>query len=303
MEDKIEVMLDNKNKSISFVKNRAFDIIALGIVIAMTALSLGVVEMRNITLKGMLDVVLECVPFYLAATMLSVNYYTKGTFVAKTKETFLNAVKYYSEQVAGLTGKHITHLSEFCIQYNDTAIKALKEQLLHSVAITWEVYDKGTETSKPLKVLSKEELETKYGKEIAKVICKCKKLKVKGIHPNILLGNLNNSDYTDLGLNEKQLSKRRTAGFAGTYLISIFTITLIGVKDVLEWGWMGAFLTLFKVLYIACGAYMKFFNGYEDITVIIVNHIYRKTDIIKEFYYWYDETIIKKSEVTCNVSE
>jgi hypothetical protein len=294
-------VIESKNKSVNFVKNRAFDLISVGIIMAMTALSLGVLELRDITFGEILNIAMECIPFYISATMLSVNYYTKGSFVAKTKEAFLNAVKYYSEQVNKLTGEQMSKLPEFCEEYNSKALKAVKERLLKSVAITWEVYDVGTTDVKPLKIWTKRELDAKYGKHIRKVIIKCNKAKVKGINHNLLLGNIDNSDYTDLGHNEKELARLRTASFAGTYVISIALITLIGVKNVFQWGWMGAFLTLFKTLYVACGAYMKYFNGYEDISTDVVNHLYRKTDVIKEFYYWY-ELQDKKNDVNEDVN-
>jgi hypothetical protein len=63
---------------------------------------------------------------------------------------------------------------------------------------------------------------------------------------------------------------------------------MMGVKDVLEWGWMGAFLLLFKMLYILCRSYMKYFEGFDDINIRLVNHISRKTDVLKEFDYWYN---------------
>ena len=128
-----------------------------------------------------------------------------------------------------------------------------------------------------------------YGKETAKVICKCKKIKVKGIHVNILLGSISNSDPTDLGKNENEMFRSRRLKYAVVYLIFTFVMALIGVKNILEWGWVGVLFTIFKLLYITCTSYMKYFEGYEDINTNLVNHICRKTDILKEFKYWYKE--------------
>ena len=289
-------VINGKDKTIVFVKNKAFDFIAIGIVLAMTILSLGVVELRTITFRELFNIVLECVPFYMAATMLSVNYYNKGVFIGKKSHKFLEATAYYSDKVAALTGEQLKYLSDFCNNYNDKALNTKQERLLRTVAITLEEFDKGDADNPPLKVLSTKKLLLKYDKKIVKVINKCKKIKIKGIHPNILLSNFTSFDVTDLGNTEKQLSHRRFANYAVTYLVSIFIISLIAVKDILSWGWMGAALTLFKVFYISIGAYMKYFNGYEDITVGVVNHINRKSDVLKEFGCWYSETILSSTE-------
>ena len=293
-------LIEGKEKTNSFIKNRAFDFIAIGIVIAMTVLSLGVVELRTITLKEFLNIVLECVPFYMAATMLSINYYNKGSFVGKKSEKFTDSIKYYSNKVINLTGEHLKYLPDFCNEYNDNALKSKRERLLQTVALTWEQFDIGDNATPPLKILNKTKLLTMYDKHIVKVIEQCKRAKVKGIHPNILLSNFTNVDVTDLGNTEKQLSRKRFSGYALTYLVSIFTMSLIAVKDILQWGWMGAALTLFKVFYVATGAYMKYFNGYEDVTVGVVNHINRKTDVLKEFDYWYNNLVKNCEELKEN---
>ena len=284
-------VLDGKNKSIEFVKNKAFDIIAVGIIVAMSVLSLGVVELREINAQEIVNIIIECIPFYVSATMLSVNYYNKGVYLAKNGSIYINAVKQYSEHVNKLDGKQLSYISIFCKEFNDKALRNLRTSLLRSVALTFEIFDEGNQDVKPLKSLTKKELLIMYNEEVVKVIQKCKKAKIKGIHSNILLGKLDSADCTDLGPTEEAIHRKRTAGFVGSYAFSIFLMSLIGVKDAMQWGWMGAFLTLFKVLYIACRAYMKYFNGYEDINTYVVNHTYRKTDIIKEFQFWYENRI------------
>ena len=297
MPDKV---LEGKNKTSNFIKNKIFDVIAVGIMMAMTALSLGVVELREVGLRDVFNMFLECVPFYLAATMLTLNYYTKGAFLGKTTAVYLNTSKMYSQAVDSLTGEQMNCIPSFCTYYNDRVLKNKKEALLRTVAITWKCYDEGINGEKPIKILSNKEIKRKYGKETLKVIKECKRLKIKGVYSNILLGNSTSDDDTDLGETEKQLTVLRTGKCAITYAVSILFMSLIAVKDVLQWGWMGAFLTLFKVLYIACSSYMKYFVGYQDITVNIVNHMNRKMDVLKEFNYWY-ETVIKCNDNTDNV--
>lgn len=291
-------VLDTKDKSIQFVKNRIFDFIALGIVVAMTVLSLGVLELREITPAEIIDIVIENVPFFLATMMLSTNYYNKGTFTGKQSNKFLDTVDYYSKYVEDFTGKQIDILPDFCKHYNERSLRRIKEDLLKTVAITWKKYDEGENGEKPLKIVPYKKLKETYGKYVAKTINNCKKLKIKGIHVNILLGNLNSSDPTDLGKNEKELYRIRKIGYAGSYLFFTFVMALIGIKNIFEWGWIGVLFVLFKLLYIVCTSYMKYFEGYEDICTNLVNHIYRKTDILKEFDCWYNHNCVTINEVS-----
>ena len=295
MANKTDTLLNTKNKGVNYIKNKAFDIIAVGIVIAVTALSLGVTELREITLNTMADLLLECLPFYVAAVMLSSNYYSKGVFVGKDTDTFKNCINYYSELVNDIDGERLGYLPQFCTEYNSKTIKDKQITLLRSVAITYKLFNEGDKDIAPLKTIPKKKLKRMFDKNTAKVIEKCKKIKVKGIHPNILLGSLNINDNTDLGDSEKDLRLKRKLNYAGTYILTIFLMSLIGVKNIMQWGWMGAALTLFKILYISLGAYTKYFNGYEDLTVNVVNHTYRKVDVLKQFNHWYG-TVSKSSD-------
>lgn len=289
-------VLDIKNKTIGYVKNKVFDFIAVAIVIAMTVLSLGVVELRETSFTEFINILLECIPFYLAAAMLTLDYYTKGTFAGKCTESYNNTCKIYSQQVNKLTGEEMESIHEFCIYYNEKVLHSKRDALLRSVAVSWKMYDEGVNDEQPLKIMPYRRLKKLYGKDVKNVIKKCKKLRVKGVYSNILLGNNISTDDTDLGENENQLLKARTGKYVLSYALSILLMSFIAVKDVIQWGWVGAFLTLFKVLYIACSAYMKYFDGYQDITINIVNHINRKMDVLKEFEYWYKTN--KKSNTT-----
>lgn len=294
-------ILDAKEKSKQFVKNRIFDVIALGIIVSMTALSLGVLELRDISIHDILNIIVECIPFYLASMLLTTNYYTKGTFIAKLTDKFDNAVNYYSELVDKVDGKQMKMLPDFCKMYNERTLKNMRESMLKSVGITFKQFDEDTiennKIHKALKTLSKAELLKLYNKDIVKVICKCKKVKIKGININILLGNINSNDPTDLGKTEKELSFSRRLNYALSYLLSIFVMALIGVKDVFEWGWIGILFTVFKLLYIACSSYMKYFQGYEDISTYLVSHLYRKSDVLKEFFSWYEDlNVVNQNE-------
>lgn len=297
-----EKYLEYKGKMTNFVRNKIFDIIAIFTVLVMALLSLGALEFRDITFKNVLDILVESFPFYFAATMLSRNYYTKGAYLGKEQDCFKNAVSYYSQHVTKLDGKALSILPRFCNEYNERTLKSMQEAILHSVAITMERFHEMDESlNKPLKIATEEEVKKAYGNEVAKAVEKCKRCKVKGINPNILLSNINNPDSTNLGDNEKELANKRTVTYAIVYFISILFMSLIGIKSVIEWGWMGLFLTLFKLAFVVFAACSRYFEGYEDITINVVDHLFRKTDVLKEFEYWRslndpNYTVVSKSE-------
>ena len=292
-------VLNGKNSVVDYVKSKAFDVIGIVIILAMSLLSLGFVELRSLNWKEFSNIVIECVPLYLAAMLLSVNYYNKGAFAGKHSDKFKDAIEAYSEIVSNITGEALSSLHSFCIHYNDKALKNLRIVILRSAAITYEMYDAGDTDTLPLKTLSKKQLKKKYGKIVCKAVLKCNSLKIKGINVSTIMSELDTNDVTDLGYNESQMKKVNIFKYAGSYMMTVLLMSFIGVKDVMLWGWMGALLTLFKVLYIAAGAYMKYFNGFEDVTCRLTNHFYRKTDVAKEFLYWLKcETLPKDAAVT-----
>lgn len=292
---------DGGNKVTNAIKSRMFDFIAVGIVMAMLALNLGVLELRDITLTELCNIFLECIPFFITSVLLSVNFYHKGTFTGKKTENFKSTLRAYSDIVVKLQGKQIDMLPDFCNEYNDRALKQLQENLLKRAAITYDRFNNETTDAdnkilKPLKIMSKEELETMYNKEQVGLILKAKKCKIKGICSNVLLGNTPVEDNTDFGDDEKEMDKKNTGKSAIVFLISTLFLSFIGVRDVLQWGWAGLLLTAFKLIYSVCASCMKHFKGYNDITIKLSNHIARKTDVLKQYLYWY-------SNKTNNVSK
>lgn len=287
MDNNVVKYMEHKDKTVSFFKNRIFDFIAVFTVLVMSLLSLSALELRDITFKNLVDIFIESFPFYFAATMLSRNYYTKGAYLGKAQDSFKNAVKYYSEYVIKLTGKDLRILPKFCNDYNDRALKSMQEATLHSVALTMEKFHEyDDKVGRPLKVVEYKHIRKVYGREVALAVQKCKRIKIKGISPNSLLSNLTNSDSTDLGYSEKELMRRRTASYAVTYAVSIIIMSLIAIKDIIEWGWKGVFLTLFKLSFVVGSACLRYFEGYEDITINVVDYLFRKSDVLKEFEYW-----------------
>ena len=279
--------VEKKNVVTNAIRTKIFDIVAVFTILVMSLVSLGALELREITWKNIADIVMQAFPFYLAATMLSRNYYTKGAYVGKEQDSFANAVKDYSDQVTKLDGAALTMLPKFCAEYNHKTLKNMQEAILHSAALTLKRFHEYDEKAgRPLKIVPYKEVKELYGKIVADAVRKCKKVKIKGLNPNSLLSNIKNPDGTDLGYSEKELANRRTYTYAITYLISIFLMSLIGIKSILEWGWIGVFLTLFKLTFIVLCALTRYYEGYEDITINVVDHLFRKSDVLKEFEFW-----------------
>lgn len=288
------------NTAVSILKNRMFDFIAVGILIAMLALNLGVIELRDITLLNIANILLECVPFFITSVLLSVNFYHKGTYTGKNTANFIATSKQYSKMVVDLTGEEIEVLPDFCSEFNDNVIKQMQTNLLKRASITYEKFndeftDENGNIIQPLKVMSKKQLLTMYSKERVKIILLAKKVKIKGLNENLLLGNNNVEDITDMGDDEQTMDRDNTRDSASIYLISTILLALIGVKDVLEWGWAGLLITAFKLIYVLCSSYMKHFKGYNDVTIRLSNHIARKTDILKQFKHWCTTKLNKES--------
>lgn len=276
-----------KGKTVDFMKSKMFDLIAAAIVVAMLALCLGVLELRDINWQELVNIVLETLPFYLATILLNNNYYMKGTYAGKATKSFKAIVNQYSIKVNHLTGTQIKLLPEFCDKYNTSTLLKLQESVLRQEALTIEQFNvdyvDADGSHGPLKGMCKHDLIHLLGEERAEAVIRAKKVKIKGISANILLGSSTNVDVTDLGPNEKEMANRRRVGYSITSFASIFVLMLIGVKDVTSWGWVGIALIAFKLLYIVARSYMKYFEGYQDITINLANHISRKTDIIKQF--------------------
>lgn len=283
--------LDNNKKSLGQkIKTHVFDVVAVGLVIAVGLLNLGAIELRDIG-KEFFDILLEAIPFYLGSVALALNFYKKGVYAGKLESSFVEVVRIYSNKVNVLTGKQIDRLNAFCLEYNRKALRIRQESILRDVAISFDRFDKYSKDEeghkiKPLKIMCEADIKELYGDVVAEAVVKAKNIRIKGLSANNLLGNINSDDITDLGKNEQEMLKDRSKEYSIIYAVSIIVLSLMGIKDIVEWGWMGAFLLVFKMLYILCRSYMKYFEGFDDITIKLSNHISRKTDVLKEFDYW-----------------
>lgn len=278
----------------SILKSHIFDVIGVTIIAILIFVSLGVLQLRDLTWREFFNIVVEFIPFYLASLLLNNNFYTKGSFSGKSTDKYLKAVEYYSGQVNNLTGKQLDCLSDFCEEFNDKALAQIQRRILKAASVSYEMFDeywedKNGNLQEPVRTYSKETLISRFGKERAKIIQQAKKLTVKGLNPNILLGTNSVEDVTDVGKGESQVAKTRKITWAFTMAISTAALAVIAVKNIADWGWVGIALVIFKCVYILCRSYTSFFTGYNDITIHIVNHLNCKSDKLKQFQYWYTE--------------
>lgn len=286
--DDAALELHNNDKALlKMAKDRAFDLIAVGLILAVGLINLGAIELRQITIKDFANLALEAIPFYMASVALAVNFYKKGTWAGKSTDGFIEIIKFYSEQINKLTGKQLDFVNDFCIDFNEKAVKLLRQNILRDVSISYERYAFGFDGKRPLCQLSHRELVKSIGERGAQAVDKANKVKIKGLSPSVLLGGGTGSDITDLGKTEQELLKSQTRSYALSFGFSTVLFVLMGVKDIMQWGWLGVFLIVFKLLFILCRCYMEYFKGYEDITVRVVSHVSRKNDILKQFDYWY----------------
>lgn len=289
-----QVVSDTKQKTANIIKNYIFDIIAVVLIAAMFLLGLGALEIVEVTWNTMLDVLISFVPFFVCMQILNVDYYTKGVFKGKSSDVYKQAIKAYSDIAGNLTGEQQDTIYEFCEYYNSKALSQLQTSILKRAAITYDLFINGTKEIKPLAGLTKQELSELYNKDQVKIIMKAKRAKIKGISANILLSNIQSADSTDIGKTEKEMRISRLTINGVLSFISIFALCLIGLKDIQEWGWLSAVLVLFKMVYVFAKSYTQYFNAFTDITVDLVNHLARKSDILKQFVYWHSE--IRNSE-------
>lgn len=286
----------NQEEQKKSLKHRMFDIIGIGIMSIIILYSLSLFELRNLTLKDFGDIVIEWVPFFMAAVLLSRNYYTKGAWNGKETDKYIKMATSYSKVVEELNGDKLMALPDFCNHYNKLALDRLREQELQKAALSLDKY------YKEYQYLSNKDIKKKYSEVEAKAIIKAKKAKVKGLTVNRLLSNSHSSDMTDIGRDEKETANVRTTWYVIKQAASLFILSLVGIKSIVEWGWYGLALTVFKTIFTFCSAYMSYFDGYTDITITNVNHMARKRDILKQHDEWYDNKRTKISNEPVQLS-
>lgn len=288
MNKRIEDKVQNAQASVKrTLKTKMFDVISVIIILALIALSLGVLERRVITWEEIGDIIIEFMPFFFAFVLLGNNHYMKGSYVGKETLKFTSTCTEYATMVENLTDEEVDSLDDFCEEYNDIALRRRQEALLKRAAITYEKFDKNAKDYVALKLRSDKDLKTQYGDERAKWIIKAKNATVKGIRTNTLMGTNDSDDVTDIGPTEASLAKNHKLKSSMGYALTTLIMTFIAIKDIMTWHWVGFALVVFKCAFIFCKSYVEYFEGYNDVTIHLVNHINRKIDILKQHRHWF----------------
>lgn len=288
-------MIEEKVKNIttkvsSDIKKSIYDWICVIIIIAVIAASLDMIGLVNFSTndfwKELINFTIQWVPYFMATILLSNTLYKKGVFVGKRTESFENNNKIYGDIVNSLTGEQIKNLDIFCQEYNTNTLKTVQTDILKKEGITYEDFES------TLKTYNVEKLKSlNYNKLQIKSIKRAKNIKIKGLSTNSLLSSMNIKDPTDIGKNEIELARKRNITYILTYMLSTLLMSLLAIKDISSWGWNGIILVIFKVIYTFAKSYMSYFQGYNDITVDLSNHIARKIDVLKMFInYKFNET-------------
>lgn len=267
------------------IKKSIYDALSAAIIVAIVIVSLDVFGIRDLSWEMLGDLAVEWIPFFLAAILLDSNLYEKGKFIGKQTESYIAAVTEYSNKASLFTGMKLKYFSLYCKETNDRVRRNKQEQLLKEAGITIEDFE--NEISK----LSNSEIDKAYNKETAKIIKKTKKVKIVGLKVNLILGSYNTCDETDIGPTEEEISKNYKITRAIKSIISTGIMTLLGIKDITTWGWAGLLIVVFKTVYTFAKAYTAYFKGYNDVVIVLTNQFIRKTDIFKEYDYWFETNV------------
>lgn len=302
------VVQEGKKSATDIIKTYIFDLVGIAIFVIAFLLALGALEVVDFNITSILDLIVSFVPFWFAAVLLNDNFYTKGIFKAKTTNKYEAALKSYSERANAITGEQLAMLADFCDEYNEKSYIKLQTNILKRAGISYEQYNDGMVIDgvkqEPLKILSRKKLKELYpnNTEIIKVIKRAKKAQIKGISENLLLSTIRTADDTDLGKNETEMHNSNRWKSALMFFVVTLVFSFIALKDLNDWGWIGAIMVAYKMVWIFCKSYTGYFKGYDDITINLTAHIMRKDDILKQFEYWYTNRKISEN-ITENVAD
>lgn len=277
-EERVTQLTENSK---DLFKKSIYDIISIAIIMAIVIISLDIFGIKDIDKNTLSTLFMEWMPFFLASMLLNSNQYEKGKYVGKHTKSYIAAMTQYSALADALTGEKLKYFSEFCHIKNEHVKKSKQELLLKSVGVSYNDFVKELQ-------LTEEELEKIYNENTVKTILKARKVDIVGYKVNFILGNYNTFDETDLGPTEDELSKSYKIKSTVSNILSTILLTLLGIKDVMSWGWSGLLIVLFKAAYTFAKGYMAYFKGYNDVVIKLVNQVIRKCDIFKEYNFWFD---------------
>lgn len=281
LEDKLQGVKIGASQGI---KKHIFDWVSAIIIVALIAACMDVFSLIDFKTIDLLEFFISWFPYFAAAILLHNNLYKKGVYVAKGTEKFIKTIEAYSDIANSLSGEQIKKLYPFCDKYNEDVKKSMQTQTLRKEGVTFEEFEYGTKELPALKTCNRKFLIKKgYNKAQIKAIKTAKNLHVHGINVSILLSSINVKDVTRIGDDEKTLQTKQIISSTLRYASSTLLLSIMAVKDISEWGWMGLILTIFKVMYLFAGSYMSYFKGYDNITMSLVNHFSRKIDILKMY--------------------
>lgn len=290
---KVEDNLQNAKFAVNDgIKKYVYDIIAIVILLSLIAASLDLFGLIDFKTVNIVSFLIGWFPYFAAAMLLRTDLYKKGVFIGKKTDKFCAVARTYSELANSLSGEQLKGLYPFCEEYNSNAKQAIQTQILKAEGLTYEEYNEdwietvdGVDVQRSaLKTCTKQELlERKYTKTQIRAIKKAKRAKVYGISVNILLSTIAVKDVTYIGNDEKSLQIKQIAASAIKYILCTVALSFIAIKDTISFGWLSVILILFKVTYLFAGSCISYFRGYDDITIHLVNHFTRKTDILKMY--------------------
>lgn len=281
LEDKLQEVKIGTSQGI---RKHIFDWVSAIIIVALIAACMDVFSLIDFKTIDLLEFFISWFPYFAAAILLHNNLYKKGVFVAKGTEKFIKTIEAYGDIANSLSGEQIKKLYPFCDKYNEDVKKSMQTQTLRKEGVTFEEFEYGTKELPALKTCNRKFLiEKGYNKAQIKAIKTAKNLHVHGINVSILLSSINVKDVTRIGDDEKTLQTKQIISSTLRYASSTLLLSIMAVKDISEWGWMGLILTIFKVMYLFAGSYMSYFKGYDNITISLVNHFSRKIDILKMY--------------------
>ena len=275
------------------IKRYIYDLVSGGIILAIIAASLNVFGFYDFSgdniAKECSDFFIDWVPYFIASVLLHSTMYEKGTFTGKQTKSYIDMAASYSKKVNNLTGEQLDKLDDFCIKYNEKALKDLQTKILKRSGISYETF-----TEKYLNMSTKD-IKKNCIKEHYNTIIKAKNVHIKGINANKLLSQCEADDITDTGHNEQELAKQYKIKSTIKVLITTICTALIVAKDIAEWGWSGIIIVVFKVLFVFGKSYMGYFTGYKDITIDVISSLGRKCDILKMFINNFDKENVENS--------
>lgn len=278
MEDFEKKYNDFLTNTKSAVASWIYYIFAGAVIVVMIFLQLGGLEF-NQDIKWH-DILVDAIPLFVASILLDRIFYYNGVTKGKKTINYFSSVSEFSA-LANLTGEEMDALGDFCLEFNESALKNKRKSILSQSAISIEQFDS------ELKIMPNKEIIAKFGKERSKWIIKAKKTKIKGLTSNSLTSEQKVVDDTDTGLGERDYATIQTTRKVFSYAFSFVLFACITVKDIATWGWVGLGILLFKIIFTLGCSILSQARGYQDITVCVVAHYNRKSDILKQFKAWF----------------